>query len=104
MLFIEIMLVFLVYYTQCRFDHSMRETLFSIGLQGIDYDDTNRVQDIIWSTLETVVKYASNIFMHDVCHYLKPRNIDNAPHARVVTDGLVTVLLENINVLHISFI
>ncbi|XP_065906804.1 presequence protease, mitochondrial-like isoform X4 [Dysidea avara] len=38
------------------FDHSMRETAFSIGLQGIHKDDVGHVKDIIWSTLETVVK------------------------------------------------
>ena len=35
----------------------MRETAFSIGLQGIHKDDVGRVKDIIWSTLETVAKY-----------------------------------------------
>ena len=52
----------------CRFDHSMRETLFSIGLQGIHYEDISRVQEIIWSTLETVVKYASK---HFICYVTK---------------------------------
>ena len=39
-----------------RFDHSMREAAFSIGLQGIHKDDVGRVKEIIWSTLETVAK------------------------------------------------
>ena len=42
----------------------MRETLFSIGLQGIHSDDTSRVKEIIQLTLETVVKYAPIIFIH----------------------------------------
>lgn len=50
-----------------RYDHSMRETWFSIGLQGIHSDDIGRVKEIIWSTLEGVVKYVLNIFMH--CAY-----------------------------------
>ena len=45
----------------------MRETLFSIGLQGIHSDDTSRVKDIIQSTLETVVKYVPIIFMYLYC-------------------------------------
>jgi len=35
----------------------MRETAFSIGLQGIHKDDVGHVQNIIWSTLETIAKY-----------------------------------------------
>ncbi|XP_065908941.1 presequence protease, mitochondrial-like [Dysidea avara] len=38
------------------YDHSMRETAFSIGLQDIHKDDVGHVKDITCSTLETVAK------------------------------------------------
>ena len=52
-------MLYSLYSVVYSFDHSMRETLFSIGLQGVHCEDTSRVQEIIWNTLDTVAKYAS---------------------------------------------
>ena len=39
-----------------RYDTSIRESSFSVGLQGIREEDVPRVKEIIWSTLERVAR------------------------------------------------
>ena len=39
-----------------RYEGSCRDSLFSVGLQGVKEGDVERVKEAVWSTLETVAK------------------------------------------------
>ena len=41
----------------CRFDATIKETVFSVGLRGISTDDVDKVISIIDETIDQVIKY-----------------------------------------------
>lgn len=41
-----------------RYDGSTKEASFSIGLQGIAEDDTERVKGLISQTIDAIIEYA----------------------------------------------
>lgn len=40
----------------CGFDNSNRTSLFHIGLQGVRYDEMNKVEEIVFDILQKVVR------------------------------------------------
>ena len=40
----------------CRYSTETKDSMFSVGLQGLKEDDVEKVKELIWSTLEKVAE------------------------------------------------
>lgn len=45
----------------CRYDGSTKEASFSVGLQGIAEEDTERVKRLIGRTIDDIIEYAPSV-------------------------------------------